>query len=158
MSTEPLSPLKIHQYALERADKQVAAQAAAIGARMMWLVLAQSFLFSAFVAGGNVQPPGFGLAVETIVTTVGFFTCLWVRTGVNAALSAMARAKVARQEHIDYLEREMHAYLPAVQLEDCEHRQGNLPAERIPTLLLAAWVALFLLLCWRAGWLVMHSR
>ncbi len=150
MSGNPLSPLQIHQYVLDRADRQVAAQAGAIGARMMWLVLAQSFLFSGFVAGGNIQPPGFGLAVEAIVTSVGFFTCLWVRAGVNAALAAMSRAKLARQVHIDYLEKELNAYLPAVQLEDCEHRLGNMPAERIPTLLLSAWIALFGLLCWRA--------
>ncbi len=154
MPSDLLAPLQLHQYALNRADQQVAVQVNAISNRMTWLILSQAFLVGAFVTSSNIQTPGFSLGVESIVTTAGFFTCLWLRTGIKAALSAMAKAKRARQVHIDFLQEELNEVLPAIQLEDCEHRLGNVPAERIPTLLLAAWVALFGLLCWRAAYLM----
>ena len=147
--------LQVHQYVLDRADRQVAVQVQAVANRMGWLILSQAFLMGAFLTSSNVQPPGFGVAVETVVTMAGCLTCMWLRAGINAALSAMDKAKRARQPHIEYLERELNAILPAVQLEDCEHKLGNLPARRIPTLLFCVWIVLTVVLLWRVSWLMM---
>ena len=130
------------KYALDRCEKQIELELSLVSARMTWLVISQSFLVGAFVAAGNVQPRAFGLSVQAVVSVVGLLICVWVRTGVQAALRVVDLRKEDRRTLLEVLSAEFKIALTAVNTRDKEHEDGNRPPRMIPTMLIVAWIAL----------------
>ena len=133
------------KYALARYDQQIEVELNLIGARMTWLAISQSFLFGAFVGGGNLQPYAFGAAVQALVSVVGLLICVWVRAGVQAALHVVDLRKDEREPVLNALSAELGIALPVVHRTDKEHHGGNAPPRMIPTMLIVAWVGLMLM-------------
>jgi hypothetical protein len=141
----PAPPVDTLKYALTRYDQQIELELNLIGARMTWLAISQSFLFGAFVGGGNLQPYAFGAGVQALVSVVGLLICVWVRTGVQAALHVVDVRKDQRQPVLEALSSELGIALPAVNRTDREHKGGNAPPRMIPTMLILAWAGLILM-------------
>jgi hypothetical protein len=141
----PDSRVEVLKYALERCEKQIELELSLISARMTWLVISQSFLVGAFVAGGNIQPLVFGASVQALVSVIGLLISAWVRTGVNAALRVADRRKDEREPMLKSLSAELGFELPAVHRTDIEHIKGNRAPRWIPLMLIFAWVALMVM-------------
>ena len=119
-----------------------------INYRMMWIVVAESFIFSGFAtAAVNYIPDHLPLK-----NTVGYLLMLMPLLGIflvgiavpaiSAAHSAVRRLKEQR----DNLERRLpqHLRITLISWKDRENWMGNLPARFIPWAIMVIW---FVLLC-----------
>jgi hypothetical protein len=152
----------IWKYALDRIDKQLEIELNLISARMSWLVISESFLFNAFVgAGGDyIKPPAVGIAIQLVVAVMGFLIATFVKSAVNAALEVIDQRKDQRGPIEQRLLALMSATdkavtLPSVSRADIRSEHGDVPAKRIPSLLMAGWVILVVAWTCRIAWL--HS-
>jgi len=150
----------IWKYTLDRIDKQLDIELNLINARMSWLVISESFLFNAFVGAGSdsIKPPGVALAVQAAVVIIGFLIAKFVDSAVGAALSVIEERKEQRTPMEQRLKSLMSVSdkavdLPSVPRESRWHRQGSIPAHRIPSVLMAGWIILALVWLCRFGWL-----
>jgi hypothetical protein len=150
----------IWKYALDRIDKQLEIELNLISARMSWLVISESFLFNAFVgAGGDyIKPPGVGIAIQLVVAVMGFLIAAFVKSAVNAALAVIDQRKDQRVPMEDRLLALMSAAdravtLPSVSRVDKQSEYGNVPAKRIPSVLMMGWVILVVAWACRFAWL-----
>ena len=140
------------KYVIERYDKQIDIELTLINARMTWLVISQSFLIGSFVSAASAASREVGLAIQLVVAFVGFMACNWVRMGINAALSMVARWKNERQEPLAELSKSIGMPLAAVSSVERAHHDGNLAPAMIPRILMIAWV------CFLGVWIYRMAR
>jgi len=120
-----------------------------IAGRMSWLVIAESFIFSAFAAAISSYRPDHHLVGELTyliwaMPLVGMFLAACVYLAILAAHSALAALKGQRDRMI--------ARLPSqLQIDLISNRSrvqwwGNLPTHIIPPVLFLIWVGAFCVL------------
>jgi hypothetical protein len=117
-----------------------------IAGRMSWLVIAESFIFSAFAAAISNYRPDHPLARELIylfwvMPLVGMFLAACVYVAILAAHSAVASLKGQREQMIGRLPSQLRIDL--ISTGSREQRWGNLPTHAIPPLLFLIWAGAF---------------
>jgi hypothetical protein len=117
-----------------------------ITGRMSWLVIAESFIFSAFATAiANYRPDhpvagGLRFLAWTL-PFVGMFLAVCVYVAILAALSAIDTLKVQRDRMIAGLPSQLRMDLIAAHSRT--EWWGNLPAYVIPPVLFLVWAAAF---------------
>jgi hypothetical protein len=117
-----------------------------VAGRMSWLVIAESFIFSAFATATASYRPDHPLAAVLrylgwILPFIGMFMAVCVHVAILAALSAVDTLKNQRDR--------MMAGLPSrlrIDLISANSRQqlwGNLPTHTIPPVLLLVWAVAY---------------
>lgn len=138
-----------HQEALlnitiSRLDSQIRAEFDVINQRMTWLMVAQSFLFIAYANVWVGLSRGSHLMLWTlsvVIPSIGIAMAVLVRLAIWAAHSVVSRVKDERtrfeQDYPEYAR-----YRISVHRRQMEHRLGNLPAQILPFVFMAAWAGL----------------
>ncbi len=113
-----------------------------IGGRMSWLVIAESFIFSAFAASVANYRPDHNLAGELryliwVLPFVGIFLATCVYMAILAAHAALGKLKGQRDRMINRLPSALRIDL----IGDDSRVQwwGNLPTHIIPPVLILIW-------------------
>ena len=123
-----------------------------INYRMMWIVVSESFIFSAFATSViNYDPDrmffqavvGFLLV---LLPLLGIFLSGIAIPAIRAAHSAVRRLKAQR----DALELALpeHLRITMIAWADKENRLGNLPARFIPWAIIGIWLLLLCVVGW----------
>jgi len=117
-----------------------------IAGRMSWLVIAESFMFSAFGAAISSYRPDHPLAAELIylqrvMPLVGMFLAASVYIAILAAHSAVARLKGQRDQMIGRLP--VGLRIDLISTASREQSWGNLPTHVIPPILFLIWAGAF---------------
>jgi hypothetical protein len=117
-----------------------------LAGRMSWLVISESFIFSAFATGianyRHDHPVAGGLQfLVRILPFVGMFLAVAVHASILAALSAINSLKNQRDRLMAGLPSQLRIDL----ISSRSRRQwwGNLPAHAIPTVFFLVWAAAF---------------
>lgn len=114
--------------------------------RMMWIVVSESFIFSAFTtAAVNYVPERMFLKkvvsyLLVVMPLLGIFLAGIAIPAISAAHSAVRRLKEQR----DALERRLpeHLRIRMISWKDRENWMGNLPPRFIPWAIILSWVTL----------------
>ena len=117
-----------------------------IAGRMSWLVIAESFIFSAFatvMASYRSDHPRIGvlLYLAWVLPFVGMFLAVCVFVAILAALSAIDTLKVQRDRMMAGLP--SHLRIDLIAAQSRKEWWGNLPAYVIPPLLFLVWAAAY---------------
>jgi hypothetical protein len=123
-----------------------------INYRMMWIVVSESFIFSAFATAViNFIPdrlffPMVVIFLIVLMPLLGIFLCAIAIPAISAAHSAARRIKDQR----DALERGLpeHLRITLISWKDKENWMGNLPARFIPWAIIIMWVVLLCVTGW----------
>jgi hypothetical protein len=113
-----------------------------IASRMSWLVIAESFIFSAFATAiansrpDHPQAAGLGYLIR-VMPVVGMFLAAFVYMAILAAHRAIGTLKTQREAMIDRLPAPLRIDLIATGSR--VQMWGNLPTHIIPPLLFAVW-------------------
>lgn len=135
---------------IARLDSQIRSEFDVINERMTWLMVAQSFLFIAYAnvwvgLSRDFNPILHRLAL--IIPAIGIVMAIVVRVAIWAAHKVISQVKDERarfeHDHPTYT-----AYRISVHRRQKEHLLGNLPAQLLPFVFIAAWGAL---LWWTVG-------
>jgi hypothetical protein len=111
-----------------------------ISERMSWLVISESFIFSAFtVAVANQEKAAVLDTLAYLMPLVGFLMALLVYPSLLAAHISAQRLKVERHEFELRLPEHLRARLLAPK---GAHILGSLPAFVIPVMFLLVWSAI----------------
>jgi hypothetical protein len=115
-----------------------------IAARMSWLVIAESFLFLAFVTAIASYRPDHPVAgvlqyLAFVLPVVGMFLPGCVYVAIFAAVSAVATLKSQREQMMAGLPPPLRIDL--ISAHSRQERWGNLPALVIPPALFLIWAA-----------------
>jgi hypothetical protein len=119
-----------------------------IAGRMSWLVIAESFIFSAFAtATASYRPdhPAAGVLryLAWILPFVGMFMAACVYVALLAALSAVQTLKKQRDRMMAGLPSQLRIDL--ISTDSRVQLWGNLPTHSIPPVLFLVWAAAFVL-------------
>jgi hypothetical protein len=133
---------------LNRLGQAVDKELDLINYRMMWIVVAESFIFSGFAtAAVNYVPERLFLKrvvsyLLVLMPLLGIFLVSIAIPAISAAHSAVRRLKEQR----DCLERRLpeHLRITLISWKDSENWMGNLPPRFIPPAIILIW---FILLC-----------
>lgn len=135
---------------ITRLDSQIRSEFDVINQRMNWLMVAQSFLFIAYAnvwVGLSRNFNAILSKLSIIIPAIGIIMAIIVRLAIWAAHIVISRVKDERtrfeQGHPAYTD-----YQISVHRKQKEHRLGNLPAQILPFVFIAAWGAL---LYWTIG-------
>ena len=117
-----------------------------ITGRMSWLVIAESFIFSAFATAIASYRPDHPVAgglrfLAWVLPFVGMFLSVCVYVAILAALSAIDTLKIQRDRMMAGLPGQLRLDLIAAQSR--KEWWGNLPAYVIPPLLFLVWAAAY---------------
>jgi hypothetical protein len=130
---------------LTRYDEAIVKEFSLVCDRMTWLVLSESFIFTAFsVAAAELfkAPDGKVLLIAILIcmSVLGVFLAGVVVPAIAAAHHAIERLKHDRKK----LETQLPEPLQVrhVEVSDREHNRGNLPPLLVPPLMMAIWIAL----------------
>ena len=118
-----------------------------IAGRMSWLVIAESFIFSAFATATASYRPDHPLAgrlryLGWILPFIGMFMAACVYVAILAALSAVHTLKNQRDRMMAGLPSRLRIDL--ISAHSREQLWGNLPTHTIPALLLLVWAVAYL--------------
>lgn len=129
---------------ISRLDSQIRAEFDVINQRMTWLMVAQSFLFIAYAnvwVGLSRGSHSMLWTLSVVIPSIGIAMAVLVRLAIWAAHSVVSRVKDERtrfeQDHPEYAR-----YRISVHRRQMEHRLGNLPAQILPFVFIAAWAGL----------------
>jgi hypothetical protein len=119
-----------------------------IAGRMSWLVIAESFIFSAFAtttAGYRADHPLAGVLryLGWILPLVGMVLAACVYAALLAALSAIRTLKIQRDRMMTGLPGQLRIDLISAQSR--EQLWGNLPTHIIPPILFLVWAVAYVL-------------
>jgi hypothetical protein len=120
-----------------------------IASRMSWLVIAESFIFSAFATAiANYRPDhpqtaGLGYLIR-VMPVVGMFLVAIVYVAIMAAHRAIYTLKTEREIMIGRLPLQLRIDLIATGSR--VQKWGNLPTHTIPPLLFAVWAGAMVML------------
>jgi hypothetical protein len=117
-----------------------------IAGRMSWLVISESFIFSAFatvIASYRPDHPVKGglRFLAWILPLVGMFLAASVHVAIRAALSAIVILKSQRDRMMAGLPSQLRIDL--ISAKSREEWWGNLPAHVIPPVLFLVWAAAY---------------
>jgi hypothetical protein len=117
-----------------------------IAGRMSWLVIAESFIFSAFATATASYRPDHPLAgvlrfLTWILPFVGMFMAACVYVAILAALSAVDTLKNQRDRMMAGLPSQLRIDL--ISAHSREQLWGNLPTHTIPPVLLLVWAVVY---------------
>ena len=117
-----------------------------IAGRMSWLVIAESFIFSAFATATASYRPDHPLAgllryLGWILPFVGMFMAACVYVAILAALSAVHTLKNQRDRMMAGLPSQLRIDL--ISAHSREQLWGNLPTHTIPALLFVVWAVAY---------------
>ena len=118
-----------------------------IAGRMSWLVIAESFIFSAFAAAISSYRPDHPMAAELIyllwvMPLVGMLMSACVYIAILAAHSAVGNLKGQRDRMIERLPADLRIDL--ISTGSREQAWGNLPTHVIPPILFLIWTGAFI--------------
>lgn len=129
---------------IDRLDSQIRAEFEVINQRMTWMMVAQSFLFIAYANVWVGLSRGFHTILSklaVIIPLIGIAMAILVRLAIWAAHSVVSKVKDERarfeNDHPAYKD-----YKISVHRKEIEHRLGNLPAQILPFVFIAAWAGL----------------
>lgn len=132
---------------LGRFDDAIKAEFDLIGLRMTWLVVSESFIFTAFsIAVSNYRQESSGIvlilpdALHYLIWALpilGMLMASLVYIAIIAAHSAIYRLKNQRDGMTERLP--LHLMIRPISRGDIQHRLGNIPPWGIPPLLFLAW-------------------
>lgn len=112
--------------------------------RMSWLVISESFIFSAFTVAVANQEKTMVLSIFAwLMPLVGFLLAFFVYPALLAAHSTAKRLKEERQQFELRLPEDLRVNLLASKREHC---LGTVPAFMIPAMLLLVWSVIFVTL------------
>jgi hypothetical protein len=119
-----------------------------IAGRMSWLVIAESFIFSAFATATASYRPDHPLAgvlryLGWVLPFVGMFMAACVYVAILAALSAVHTLKNQRDRMMAGLPSRLRIDL--ISAHSREQRWGNLPTHIIPPILFLVWAVAYVL-------------
>ena len=117
-----------------------------IAGRMSWLVIAESFIFSAFATATASYRPDHALVdvlryLGWILPFIGMFMAACVYVAILAALSAVHTLKNQRDRMMAGLPSRLRIDLISAQSR--EQLWGNLPTHTIPPVLLLVWAVAY---------------
>jgi hypothetical protein len=120
-----------------------------IGMRLTWLVVSESFLFSAFSAsvptfGSGRQLSGVLLYILWSMPLVGMLLAGGIYIAILAALSAGKHLIEQRDQLMERLPE--HLRIGLISVQDREYWWGNMPPRIIPPLLFLLWLGAFICL------------
>jgi len=120
-----------------------------ISGRMSWLVIAESFIFSAFTAAISSYRPDHKLAGELLymiwtLPGVGMFLAVCVYVAILAAHSAISVLKSQRDEMIGCLPKRF--VIDLISGRSRIQQWGNLPTHVLPPVLFLIWAGAFVFL------------
>jgi hypothetical protein len=117
--------------------------------RMSWLVISESFIFSAFtVAFANHEKGAVLVAVSCLMPIVGFLMALLVYPGL---LAAHTTAKWLKAERHHYELRLPEGLQVKLRAPTRAHFLGSVPAFVIPVMLLSVWTVIIIVML-RVPW------
>lgn len=129
------------RFRIKRLDDQIRVEFDLIGHRMTWLVISQSFLFSAvsLTVNNSVNPSAVKISelLRWLIPIIGIITCISVGLATFAARSVIDKLKSQR----DPLESQEPI---GVRSASWEHKIGNIPSVILPWVLCIAWFLVFL--------------
>ena len=113
---------------------------------MTWLVISQSFLFSAVSLTVNnlVNPSAVKISelLRWLIPIIGIITCSSVGLATFAALSVINNLKRQRDDLEDKAKDDLE--LIGVRITSWEHKIGNIPSLILPWILCIAWLLVLL--------------
>jgi hypothetical protein len=118
-----------------------------IAGRMSWLVIAESFIFSAFATAIASYRPDHPVAgglrfLAWTLPFVGMFLAVFVYVAILAALSAIDSLKLQRDRMMAGLPAQLRIDL--ISTQSGKQWWGNLPAYVIPPVLFLVWTAMYI--------------
>ena len=134
------------RFRIKRLDDQIRVEFDLIGHRMTWLVISQSFLFSAVSLTVNnlVNPSAVKISelLRWLIPIIGIITCSSVGLATFAALSVITNLKEQRDNLEDKAKDDLE--LIGVRITSWEHKIGNIPSLILPWILCIAWLLVLL--------------
>lgn len=120
-----------------------------IAGRMSWLVISESFIFSAFATAVSSYRPDHKLAsgllyLTWIMPVVGMFLAVCVYVAILAAHCALGSLKTQRDRMIACLPSQL--WIDLISTRSRIQRWGNVPTHVIPPVLFLVWAVAFALL------------
>lgn len=145
-SCGPRNPELVNQTLVQlgRLGEAISKEYTLVSDRMTWLVISNSFMFSAFTTavsnyGKEEQPLGLLLLLVIYgIPCLAIAMCLLVLGAIHAAHSAAKKLKNSRGSFEGKLPADLQIKL--VSSKDHEHILGNLPPYIIPILLGITWM------------------
>jgi hypothetical protein len=136
------------RFRIKRLDDQIRVEFDLIGHRMTWLVISQSFLFSAvsLTVNNSVNPSAVKISelLRWLIPIIGIITCISVGLATFAARSVINKLKRQRDplESQDPTDYQLESI--GVRSSSWEHKIGNIPSLILPWVLCIAWFLVFL--------------
>lgn len=120
-----------------------------IAGRMSWLVIAESFIFSAFAAALASYRPEHRLGsvmlyLIWVLPLVGMFLAVCVYVAILAAHSALGSLKNQRDRMIECLPSQL--WIDLISTRSRIQRWGNVPTHVIPPILFLIWAGALVIL------------
>ena len=136
---------------LARLGEMLKAEFDLIAARMSWLAIAESFIFSAFAtATASYRPdhPAVGVLryLASVLPFVGMFLAACVYVAILAALSAVGSLKRQRDRMMEGLPPQLR--LDLISAHSRQEWWGNLPTFVIPPILFLTWAVALAAWAW----------
>lgn len=146
MSTPQSSPAQSNEeikYRLDRLDALIKFEFDLIGYRMTWLVVSQSFLFTAFsvAASNHMNHPILGRMLW-LLPSVGICVSAIVYFAILAAHSVVRKLKGIRKPLEETANKQFSCEKASVEADRWEHMLGNVPPYTVPLILTLAWAIL----------------
>lgn len=134
---------------LVRLDAQIKMEFDLIGLRVGWLLLSNSFLFTAYVVAlNNTNKDEFSISLS-------HFLIFWVLPGIGLVSSSLVTYAVyaahdvidefkGLRDKVEYETKRLGYERLGIGVDNWRHKAGNYPAKWLPRVLIVIWVALFL--------------
>ena len=140
---------------LQRLDGAIDKEFTLVSERMTWLVVSESFIFSAFAATVANYKPDHKMATALLfllwaLPFVGFLLAVLVYPAILAAHSAAFKLKNLRDTVDDRIPIDLK--VAKISSKTNEHLIGNIPPYAIPPIFIIVWLVLIIVL------LVISSR
>lgn len=140
---------------LKRIDEQIRMEYDLMGQRMSWMVISQSFLFSAIALTANSSVEASMRKVidllRILIPFVGTLSCLFAIASIFAARSVINRLKNLRSSLEDTLyvqNNEDKFYKLGVRQSEWQHSFGNFPTSFLPFTLACIWLIILTAVIW----------
>ncbi len=129
---------------LERIEKYIRMEYDLMGQRMSWMVISQSFLFSAVALTANsAVDPSMRQIIELLrllIPFIGILSCLLSSLAIVAARSVINRLKHLRNDLEDKFSSEYGLDKLGVRQTEWQHSFGNFPTSFLPFTLSCVWL------------------
>ncbi|AFY73076.1 hypothetical protein Syn7502_00961 [Synechococcus sp. PCC 7502] len=140
---------------LKRLDDQIHMEYDLMGQRMSWMVISQSFLFTAVAASANSSVDHSMRKVidllRLLIPSIGILSCLFAIAAIFAARSVINRLKNIRNSLEDALSLEHgedRFYKLGVRQTEWQHSFGNFPTSFLPLALICVWLIILVAVVW----------